>query len=129
MSVTIELPDIAIGAKYEHTFAWSTVASNGVLTPADLTGFSARLQIAQLKAGDMLPIADWKTVDMAGGGQITIVDNKFVVAVNASVTAALKAAGYVFGLLAWPTATPEDADLVATGTVRAVKVPVSLPTP
>lgn len=127
MTVQAALPDIDIGANYAHTFAWSTVDSNGVYTPKDLTGYSARLQIKRRVYGDLVDVADWKTSDMVGGGQITIDANKFVLVVAAAVTALLPQGDYEYGLLAWPTATPGNADLVAKGSVSALKMAVSLP--
>lgn len=126
MSVTINLPDIEAGSKYEHIFAWSTKDQAGVITPMDLTGHSAILQIRK-KAGDLVVVADWRTTDLVNGGQITLSGNQFMIDIDADDTSTLLFTEYEFGLLAWPTITPADAVLVARGIVSAVAIPVAIP--
>ncbi len=124
----INLPTIKSGASYNHVIRWSTKDAAGVVTPMDLTGYSARLQVKS-KATDEVALVDWATADVVDGGELTLDGNTITIEAGVAATAGLVFTDKPFDLLVWPTATPDKATRIAYGVVSAERVITSLPTP
>jgi len=124
MSIKINLPAIEAGVRYQHSFRWSVRDADGIVTPVDLTAWSALLQIRK-KAGDAVVLMSFGTE----AGTITLTGN--TVAMDIGGTATKDATWTVeaeYDLILWPTTDADQAVRLTSGTVAAVKLVTQLPT-